>query len=239
MCNALGMNVSTANQDKRSGAANHSAKIEKHAIQMFNDGKLNFDQHAGLAKLVAFVMADGSLRPKVLHSGDVMTMDTINAIPTEALTVEQASTLTNAELIDFIEKIGGSVVGLKSKSKKVLAEKAVEAFRSYTPMRRVVVERKEHPTHGYEKLKMHAAVNGDFKAYRVFTQNGHLMASTHFGCYVVAEPNDVMDWRLHHNHVMLSREAVRMQKNVIQTQSGTPIRQWKIAPTAHMYQRPW
>ena len=56
-------------------------------------------------------MADGSLRPKVLHSGDVMTMDTINAIPAEALTVEQASTLTNAELIDFIEKIGGSVVG--------------------------------------------------------------------------------------------------------------------------------
>eukprot|EP00434_Breviolum_minutum_P006278 symbB.v1.2.005538.t1/scaffold308.1/size235111/1 len=214
MCNALGMKVSTANHDKRSGVANHWAKIVKHAIQMFNEGKLNFDQHAGLAKLVAFVMPDGSLRPKVLHSGDVMTMDTINAIPAEALTLEQASTLTNAELIDFIEKIGGSVVGLKSKSKKVLAEKAVEAFRSYMPVRQVVVEAKDHPTldhptHGYEKLKMHATVNGDVKACHVFMQNGHLMASTHFGSYVVAEPNDVMDWMLHHNHIMLSREDAK------------------------------
>ena len=54
MCNALGMKVSTANHDKRSGVAIHWAKIEKHAIQMFNEGKLNFDQHAGLAKLVVF-----------------------------------------------------------------------------------------------------------------------------------------------------------------------------------------
>ena len=54
-----------------------------------------------------------------------MTMDTINAIPLEALTVEQVSTLTNAELIDFIEKFGGSIAGLKNKSKKVLAEKVI------------------------------------------------------------------------------------------------------------------
>ena len=103
-----------------------------------------------------------------------------------------------------------------------LWEKAVEAFRSYMPVRQVVVEAKDpqdhptqdhptrdHPSHGYEKLKMHAFKVGNVKAYLVFMQNGYLMASTHYGSYVVAEPNDVMDWMLRHNHIMLSLEDAK------------------------------
>ena len=66
------------------------------------------------------------------------------------------------------------------------------------------------PRHGYENMAVHAKrARDDVKAYRVFMQGGHLMASTAYGCYEVAEPDEVMDWLLTHNHVMLSREDAR------------------------------
>ena len=104
----------------------------------------------------------------------------------------------------IISKWGDIVTSVKERHQSLL-ESGVHVS-SAVPQ---VVEAKDHPTHGYEKLKMHATVNGDVKAYHVFMQNGHLMASTHFGSYVVAEPNDVMDWMLRHNHIMLSREDAK------------------------------
>eukprot|EP00438_Fugacium_kawagutii_P031778 Skav216951 [mRNA] locus=scaffold4155:10984:12882:- [translate_table: standard] len=173
MCKQLGSRMSGSNHDSRAGLAEGWGRVEARAIEMLAQNKVKFNQGVGVPKLVIFKKRNGDLCPKVLHSGDVMTMDIIRDIPANPLTVEQASKLTNAELLEFIEAYGGMTSGLKSKSKTVLAEHAVNAFNSYLP-REEAVEKTD-------------ADEGDDELFNV-EDHTLMFASTPFGFTALALP---------------------------------------------------
>ena len=150
----------------------------------------------------------------LLSRGDGIVRD-------DALDKKRGKMTKSALIDDFLERfdtIKDNVTGISNimKRRKALAKAVGDALTDASSSGDA-----QPPSHGYEKLQVHAKRAGDVKAYRVFMASGHVMVSTAYGSYQVAKPEELLEWLLTHNHVMLPREDAKEEHDNVEKDTNS------------------